>query len=72
MKNEMDLLKLDERQRLSWLLANRATLIIVGLVWIALTFYEAAQGRVHWFLIFCVPIFGLIRFGFYRFHLRRG
>jgi len=71
MKNEMDLLRMDERQRLSWLLANRATLIVVGIVWIAVVLWEAAQSRVHWFLIWAVPAFGLIRYGFYRFYNRR-
>ena len=34
MSNEMDLMHLDERQRLAWLMANRGTLIDGGLVFV--------------------------------------
>jgi hypothetical protein len=72
MKNEMDVLHLDERQRLSWLLANRATLIVVGLVWLGMIAWEIAQHRTPWFLILMVPAFGLLRFGMYKVFVRRG
>lgn len=36
MKNEMDVLKMDELQRQCWLRANRATLMLVGLLWLGL------------------------------------
>lgn len=72
MKNEMDVLKMDERQRLYWLLANRATLMIVGLVWIGMIAYETAQRHViPYFLIIMVPVFGWIRFMVYKYYARR-
>lgn len=71
MKTEMDILKLDERQRLSWLLANRATLIIVGLVWIGMIVYEISRNTVPYFLIVMVPVFALVRFVMFLFYSRR-
>jgi bacteriorhodopsin len=73
MKNEMDALRMDERQRLYWMMANRFTLIIVGLVWIGMVAYEAAYNhRVAYFLIAMIPIFALIRFAAYKIYARRG
>ena len=71
MKSEMDVLGLDERQRLFWLLANRATLIVVGLVWIGMIFWQWTHGRTDWFLIAMVPTFALVRWGFYLYNAHR-
>jgi hypothetical protein len=71
MKSEMDVLGLDERQRLFWLLANRATLTVVGLVWIGMIIWQWTRGRTDWFLIAMVPTFALARWGFYLYHARR-
>lgn len=65
MKSEMDVMSMDERQRLCWLLANRATLMIVGLVWIGMIVWEMIQGRAPLFMMVMVPIFAAIRFGWY-------
>jgi hypothetical protein len=70
MKNEMDLMRMDERQRLSWLRANRATLMLVGIVWLALIAWEYAQGRTAAFLIVMVPVFAAARLAFYWFYAR--
>ena len=73
MKNEMDVLKMDERQRLYWLMANRFTLLIVGLVWIGMICYEALYiHQVAYFMIVMIPVFGLLRFLAYKFYARRG
>lgn len=66
MKSEMDVLSMDERQRLSWLRANRITLMIVGLVWLGMIGWELANGRAPWFLIVMVPVFGLVRLVAYK------
>lgn len=70
MKNEMDAMGFDERQRLAWLLANRATLMVVGVVWLGLIAWELLAGRRPWFLIVMVPGFALVRLGFYRWFMR--
>ncbi len=73
MKNEMDALRMDERQRLYWMMANRFTLIIVGLVWIGMVAFEAVYNhRVAYFLIAMVPVFALIRLIAYKIYARRG
>jgi len=70
-KSEMDILKLDERQRLFWLLANRATLMIVGLAWLGMIAWDIIhQGRPY-FLIVMVPVIALIRYLFYLYYTRR-
>jgi bacteriorhodopsin len=71
MKSEMDVMKLDERQRLSWLLANRATLMIVGLVWVGMAIYELIQSRRPYFLLIMIPAFALIRFAFYKIYAHK-
>ncbi len=71
MKNEMDVLGLDPQQRLAWLRANRATLMLVGLTWLGLIARELLQTRTPWFLIAMVPVFALVRFGLYRIYVRR-
>ena len=72
MKSEMDLMQMDERQKRAWLLANRATLLIVGIVWIGMIAWELAHRRVPYFLVVMVPVFALIRFSFYRRYVRIG
>ncbi len=61
MKNEMEILKMDERQRLCWLLANRLTLIVVGLCWLGLTLYKLLHGEIPYFLMIMLPIFAIVR-----------
>ena len=70
MRSEMDLMRMDERQRLYWLRANRATLMVVGVVWLLMIAFELSEGRTPGFLIVMVPIFASIRFGFYYYHAR--
>ena len=71
MKNEMDVMKMDERQRLCWLLANRATLLIVGLIWIGMIVWELLHQRVPYFLVIMVPVFALARLALYHVYARR-
>jgi hypothetical protein len=71
MKSEMDVLGMDERQRLFWLLANRATLFVVGLVWIGMIVWQLTRGHTDWFLIAMVPLFALVRWGVYLYHARK-
>jgi hypothetical protein len=70
MKDEMDLMRMDERQRLAWLRANRATLVLVGVVWLVLIAWEYAQGRTPAFLVVMVPVFAAARLAFYWFYAR--
>ncbi|MBN1458627.1 MAG: hypothetical protein JXA57_03765 [Armatimonadetes bacterium] len=70
MTSEMDIMRMDERQRLHWLHANRATLIVVGVVWLLMIAFELSEGRTPGFLIVMVPIFAAIRFGFYYYYAR--
>ncbi len=42
MKTEMDVLKIDERERMCWLAANRVTLILVGICRPAVIGWEPA------------------------------
>lgn len=71
MKNEMDVLKMDELQRQSWLLANRATLMLVGLLWLGLIGWEVAHGKMPWFLFMMVPTIAFARSLFYFVYLKR-
>lgn len=71
MKTEMDVLKMDERQRLCWLLANRATLLVVGIMWLALIARDLLNHQTPYDLIFAVPLIGLIRLAFYKYYVRR-
>jgi hypothetical protein len=66
MSNEMDVMNMDERQRRAWLLANRATLFLVGIVWIGMIAWELFHRRVPVFMTAMVPAFALLRFAFYR------
>ena len=70
MKNEMDVLSMDERQRLAWLRANRATLIFVGLIWVIMILHELTRGRFPLFLMVMVPVIALFRFAAYRLLVR--
>jgi hypothetical protein len=70
MKSEMDLLRMDERQRLAWLMANRGTVVAVGAIWTAMIVWELAHGRAPLFLIVMVPVFALLRVGLYFFYSR--
>jgi hypothetical protein len=70
MKNEMDLTRMDERQRNAWLLANRATLMIVGLTWLGMIGWELTQQRQPIFLMAMVPVFALVRYGLFRYYTR--
>ena len=65
MKTEMDVMGMDERQRLHWLQANRATLLTVGAVWLLMIAFELSEGRRPEFLIVMVPVLAGLRFGFY-------
>lgn len=70
MKNEMDIMSMDERQRYSWLQANRLTLFLVGAVWIGLIVRELIRGGTPYFMIGMVPVFAGIRFLLYRYFIR--
>ena len=69
--NEMTLLKMDRRQREAWLLANRATLMAVGLLWLGLIAVELLAGRTPIVLIALVPVIALVRLAFYRYYRTR-
>jgi hypothetical protein len=71
MKNEMDLMKMDERQRLAWFMANRGTLIAVGAVWLGMIGWELTHGRNPVFLLLMVPVFASLRGGLYFFYSSR-
>jgi uncharacterized membrane protein YhfC len=70
MSTEMDTLHMDERQRLAWLMANRMTLILVGLIWIGLIVWEIVQGRFPIFLVTMIPVIALVRFFAFRYYQR--
>ncbi len=71
MKNEMEIMSMDERQRQNWLSANRLTLLIVGLVWIGMICYDLVQHEIPYFLIAMVPTFAIIRFISYIYYSKR-
>lgn len=71
MKSEMDALAMDERQRRAWYRANRATLMVVGVVWIGLIVRGLLAGERPWFLIAMVPALALVRLACYRWYLDR-
>ena len=70
MKTEMDALGMDERERWCWLLANRGTLIFVGICWLGMIGYEFSQDHTPWFLIAMVPVFAATRFLLYLYYRR--
>jgi len=72
MNSEMDVMRMDERQRTAWLLANRATLLVVGIVWIGMILWELAHRHVPYFMVVMVPAFALLRFAVYRRYIRVG
>ena len=61
-----------DRQRWSWLLANRLTLMLVGLVWLGMIFERLARADTPWFLIAMVPAFALFRLAAYLHYRRTG
>jgi hypothetical protein len=67
----MDIMKMDERQRLAWFMANRGTLLTVGAVWIGMIGWELTHGRMPSFLLIMVPVFALLRAGLYRWYCDR-
>jgi hypothetical protein len=71
MKSEMDVMSMDERQRLSWLKANRGALLTLGVVWLGMIVWELAHNRTPTFLIVMIPIIAFIRFLFYRYYISR-
>lgn len=66
MKNEMDVMKMDERQRFAWLRANRLTLFSVGLVWIGMILRDLLRGETPYFMTAMIPLFALLRYLLYR------
>ena len=70
MTTEMDVLRMDERQRFAWLRANRATLIVVGVTWLGMIVWELVQQRVPLFLVLMVPVFAVLRLVFYLHYAR--
>jgi len=70
MTTEMDLMRMDERQRGAWLMANRATVIAVGLTWLGMIVWELAHDRSPVFLVVMVPVFALFRVALYLHYLR--
>ncbi len=72
MRSEMEMMKMDERQRTAWLLANRATLMVTGILWLGVIALELARGRTPVVMIALVPVIALIRFVFYRIYVRTG
>jgi len=68
MTTEMNIMGMDERQRLAWLLSNRVTLILVGLTWVGMIAWEVSHDRLPLFLIAMVPVFAIVRFVTYRFY----
>ena len=70
MKNEMDIMSMDERQRYSWLQANRITLFCVGVVWIGLIVCELIRGGTPYFMIAMVPVLAGVRLLLYRYFIR--
>lgn len=70
MKSEMTMMRMDERQQLNWLSANRATLMFVGVVWLLMIAFELNEGRTPGFLIVMVPVIAGIRLGCYYYYAR--
>jgi hypothetical protein len=66
----MDLMKLDEGQRLAWLRANRVTLILVGFIWLGMIGWELWQGRRPIFLAAALPVIAGFRWLAFRYYQR--
>jgi hypothetical protein len=62
----MEIMDMDERQRMAWLRANRMTLFCVGVTWLGMIIWELSRQRIPYFMISMVPAFALIRLIFYR------
>lgn len=71
MRTEMDLLNMDERQRLAWFMANRGTLVAVGAVWLGMIGWELVHNRMPTFLLVMVPVFALLRAGLFALYSSR-
>ena len=71
MKNEMDVMSMDERQRQNWLSANRVTLFIVGLVWVGMIGFDILNNEIPYFLIAMVPTFALARLFSYLYYSKK-
>lgn len=71
MKSEMDFLRMDERQRVCWLYANRAMIFIIGAIWLGIIGYELSQGRTPLFMIIMVPVLALVRLFIYLYYSRK-
>jgi len=67
----MDLLGMDERQRLAWLMANRGTLLAMGAVWIGMIAWSLIQGDVPAFMLAMAPAFVLVRQLLYHYYSGR-
>jgi uncharacterized membrane protein YhfC len=70
MKTEMDVLGMDERQRLAWLRANRATLFAIAVAWLGMIGWDLVQQRIPVFLIIMIPVFALVRLVSYLYYSR--
>jgi hypothetical protein len=66
----MDAMGMDERQREGWLRANRATLMIVGLIWLGMIARDLSRGEAPIFLIAMVPVIAGLRLALYRYYMR--
>lgn len=71
MKSEMDAMRMDERQRLCWLYANRVMIFVIGIIWLGMIGYEMLQHRTPLFLIVMVPVLALVRLFIYLYYSRR-
>jgi len=67
-KNEMDILRMSESERICWLMANRLTLIVVGVIWIGMILNQVKEGTIPLFMIVMVPVFALFRLAVYRYY----
>jgi len=71
MKSEMDLMKMDERQRLCWLQANRAIIFVIFIAWLGIIISEIVNHRIPYFMIIMIPVFAIIRYLFYIYFNRK-
>jgi len=67
-KNEMDILGMSESEKICWLMANRLTLFVVGIIWIGMILNQLKEGTVPLFMIVMVPVFALFRLAVYRYY----
>lgn len=72
MKDEMNAMKMDERQRLCWYKANRALIFFIFIIWVFMIASEFNNGRIPYFLLIMIPVFALARFVFYKIYARKG